>query len=210
MVHTITVISHPAQCRRLKITREKLSNNESAIEPFRNELLQVINEKNLIAEQIYHVDESGLFWRMIPDKTLPGHSEKVAPGMKVIEARIAFMPCANETGKLPLLVVGTAKKPQAFKSVTLPVCCRAQKNAEVTREFFLDWFTKEFVPAIRHMKFVNLPQRDLLLLDNCPSHPSTEELCSDDSEISAMFLPPNMTELIQPMDQNVFQNIKLG
>ncbi|GBN85312.1 hypothetical protein AVEN_162484-1 [Araneus ventricosus] len=31
-----------------------------------------------------------------------------------------------------------------------------------------------------------------------------------DDEISAVFLPPNMTALIQPMDQNVIQNIKLG
>ncbi|GBL57515.1 hypothetical protein AVEN_201229-1 [Araneus ventricosus] len=29
-------------------------------------------------------------------------------------------------------------------------------------------------------------------------------------EISAMFLPPNTTALIQPMDQNVIRNIKLG
>ncbi|GBM87517.1 hypothetical protein AVEN_200686-1 [Araneus ventricosus] len=50
----------------------------------------------------------------------------------------------------------------------------------------------------------------LLLLNNCPDHSSTEELCTDDGEISAMFLPLNMTALIQPMDQNDIQNIKLG
>ncbi|GBM12842.1 hypothetical protein AVEN_114934-1 [Araneus ventricosus] len=50
---------------------------------------------------------------------------------------------------------------------------------------------------------------DLLLLNNCPGHPSAE-LCTDDDEISAMFLPPNTTALIQPMDHNVIQNIKLG
>ncbi|GBO38008.1 hypothetical protein AVEN_61865-1 [Araneus ventricosus] len=37
-----------------------------------------------------------------------------------------------------------------------------------------------------------------------------KELYSDDGEISAMFLPHNTTALIQPMDQNVIQNIKLG
>ncbi|KAG8236432.1 hypothetical protein J437_LFUL016937 [Ladona fulva] len=59
------------------------------------------------------------------------------------------------------------------------------------------------------MKFVNLPQQALLLLDNCPGHPSAEELCTDDGEISAMFLSPNTTAPIQPMDQNVIQNFKL-
>lgn len=46
-------------------------------------------------------------------------------------------------------------------------------------------------------------------MDNCPRHTSAEELRSDDGNIFAMFLPPNTTALIQPMDQNVIQNIKL-
>ncbi|KAG8237403.1 hypothetical protein J437_LFUL016389 [Ladona fulva] len=132
---------HGIRC--LKITEEKLSSNESAIEPFRIELLlRVINEKNLSSEQIYYADESGLYWRMLPDKNLADLNEKVAPGRKVIKARITFMPYANVAGKhkLPLFVVGTAKKPQAFKSVMLPVCYRGQKNAWVRREIFLEWF----------------------------------------------------------------------
>ncbi|GBO18913.1 hypothetical protein AVEN_261345-1 [Araneus ventricosus] len=50
---------------------------------------------------------------------------------------------------------------------------------------------------------------DFFWLNNCPGHPSAEELCSDAGEISAMFLPSNTIALIQPMDQNVIQNIKL-
>ncbi|GBO19240.1 hypothetical protein AVEN_107076-1 [Araneus ventricosus] len=51
---------------------------------------------------------------------------------------------------------------------------------------------------------------NFFLLNNCPGHPSSEELCTDGGEISAMFLPSSTTALIQPMDQNVIQNIKLG
>ncbi|GBN72375.1 Jerky -like [Araneus ventricosus] len=50
---------------------------------------------------------------------------------------------------------------------------------------------------------------DLWLFNNCPGHPSAE-LCTDDDEISAMFLPSNSTALIQLMGQNVIQNVKLG
>ncbi|KAG8237641.1 hypothetical protein J437_LFUL013619 [Ladona fulva] len=107
----------------LKITGEKPSSNESAIEPFRIELLlRVINEKNLSSEQIYNADESGLFWQMLPDKTLADLNEKVAPGRKVIKARTTFMQCANVAGKhkLPLFVVGTAKKnPSLTQSCSL-------------------------------------------------------------------------------------------
>ncbi|GBM09662.1 hypothetical protein AVEN_60288-1 [Araneus ventricosus] len=37
-----------------------------------------------------------------------------------------------------------------------------------------------------------------------------KELCTDGGEISARFLPSNTTALIQPMGQNVIQNVKLG
>ncbi|KAG8239370.1 hypothetical protein J437_LFUL018712 [Ladona fulva] len=204
---------HHHGIRRLKITGEKLFSNENAIEPFRIELLlHVINEKNLSSEQIYIADESGLFWRMLPDKTLSDLNEKVTPGRKVIKGRITFMLCANVAGKhkLPLFVVGTAKKTTSLQ-VSHGLCMLfGQKNAWVTQELFLELFKAEFVPAVgQHMKSINLPQGALLLLDNCPGHPSAEELCTDDGEISAMFLPPNTTALIQPMDQNVIQNIKL-
>ncbi|GBO09395.1 Jerky -like [Araneus ventricosus] len=60
------------------------------------------------------------------------------------------------------------------------------------------------------MESINLPQEVLLLLDNCPGHPSIEELCADDGEHFRNVSTPNTTDLIQPMDQNVIQNIKLG
>ncbi|KAG8234241.1 hypothetical protein J437_LFUL007748 [Ladona fulva] len=157
---------HGIRC--LKIIGEKLSSNESTIEPVRIELLlRVIDEKNLSSEQFYNADESELFWRMLPDKILADLNEKVAPGRKVIKAKITFMPCANVTGKhkLPLFAVGTAKKPRAFES---PVCYREQKNASVTRNRIIT----EFFPAVRqHMKSVDLPQQALLMLDNCSGHP---------------------------------------
>ncbi|GBO26037.1 Jerky -like [Araneus ventricosus] len=54
-------------------------------------------------------------------------------------------------------------------------------------------------------------ERDpIFFLNNCPGRPSAEELCTDAGEISAMFLPSNTTALIQPIDQNVIRNTKLG
>ena len=84
---------------------------------------------------------------------------------------------------------------------------RSQKNLWMTSDIFLDWFMKEFVPAVkRFLKKKKLPQKAILLLDNAPSHPSEDELEKDD--IKAKFLPPNVTSLIQPMDQGVIENIK--
>ncbi|GBO30506.1 hypothetical protein AVEN_185451-1 [Araneus ventricosus] len=60
------------------------------------------------------------------------------------------------------------------------------------------------------MESINLPQQALFLLDNCPGHPSAEEQCTNDGEHFRNVSTPNTTALIQPMDQNVIQNIKLG
>lgn len=54
-----------------------------------------------------------------------------------------------------------------------------------------------------------MPVKALLLLDNAPSHPNENELKSEDGAIVAMFMPPNVTPLIQPMDQNVIRITKL-
>ena len=48
-----------------------------------------------------------------------------------------------------------------------------------------------------------MEQKALLLLDNAPSHPSSATLRSEDGKIKTLFLPPNTTSIIQPMDQAV-------
>lgn len=47
------------------------------------------------------------------------------------------------------------------------------------------------------------------MIDNAPSHPSETELRTKDGNIVAMFMPPNVTPLIQPMDQNAIKITKL-
>ncbi|XP_025192185.1 jerky protein homolog-like [Melanaphis sacchari] len=189
--------------RHLKISGEKLSSKVDCIEPFQKYFEQLVIQKNFKAEQIYNADESGLFWRMLPEHTLVSSTEKAAPGRKIMKERVTFMPCTNATGnhKLRLLVVGKAQKPRALKSAALPVCYRGQKNAWVTRDLFLDWFNNEFVLSVRrHLSSINFPMEAVLLLDNCPDHPYADELRNEDGNIFAMFLPPNTTATIQPMD----------
>ena len=43
----------------------------------------------------------------------------------------------------------------------------------------------------------------VLLLDNAPAHPNAEKLVSNDGKIKCVFLPPNTTSILQPMDQGV-------
>ena len=65
------------------------------------------------------------------------------------------------------------------------------------------------MPSVRRFCSENeLEKKALLLLDNAPSHPSSEILQSDDCKIMTMFLPPNTTAAIQPMDQAVLDTCK--
>ena len=56
--------------------------------------------------------------------------------------------------------------------------------------------------------FTWLGPNALLVPDNCPAHPNVEDLVSDDSKITTHYLPPNVTSLIQPMDQGVLVALK--
>ena len=74
---------------------------------------------------------------------------------------------------------------------------------------FLEWFHYPFVPYVR-MKLKALGQecKAVLVLDNCSAHPDASELVCDDGKIIVKFLPPNVTSLIQPMDQGVIETVK--
>ena len=55
-----------------------------------------------------------------------------------------------------------------------------------------------------------MPLKCLLVMDNAPAHPLglADELMEELDFITLKFLPPNMTPLIQPMDQQVISNFK--
>ena len=48
----------------------------------------------------------------------------------------------------------------------------------------------------------------ILLVDNTLSHLDVDSLQSDDGKIFCVYLPPNTSSLIQPMDQGILENIK--
>ena len=161
-----------------------------------------MKEKNLQKEQIYNADETGLFWRVLPDKTLAGSREKDAPGVKKSKDRVTLLCCANATGthKLKPVLIGKYKKPRCFKRVdtnAFPVHYTAQTNAWMNTDIFTRWFHEQFIPAVKqHLRLKGLPCTALLLIDNCSAHPEEEELCSIDGSIRAIFLPPNTTSLL--------------
>lgn len=159
---------------------------------------------------MYNADKTGLAWRALPTNTLAMRSEKEASGYKLPKDRLTVMVCTNGTGthKLPLLVIGKSAKPRCFKNVSeLPVKYVSQKSAWMDREIFHKWFTEDFIPDAKARR-VNDNDKILLILDNAPSHPKISELNDIDQSVKVVYLPPNVTALVQPMDQGVIENLK--
>jgi hypothetical protein len=63
-------------------------------------------------DQIYNTDESGLYWKGLPTRTLVFEREKCAPGHKSSEERLTVICCGNASGnhKLKLVAIGKLEK----------------------------------------------------------------------------------------------------
>jgi hypothetical protein len=161
---------------------------------------KVIQELSLTPDQVYNADESGLFWRLLPKKTFVYREESNVPGRKIAKDRITFMPCSNVIGthKLNLFVISKAKNPRAFKNLNLPVDYKNQSKAWMIKSVFSEWFHGTFIPSVKKFnKKHNLSKNALFILNNCPEH-TIDNL--NHSFIRVMFLPPNVTQILQPMD----------
>lgn len=116
------------------------------------------------------------------------------------------------TCKMKPFILHTAKHPRAFKNMNTPedagVYWGSNKWGWMTAALFVDWFDNKFVPdARRHCQDLSLPFRVALVLDNAPGHPKL--LVGRNKNVSVVFLPPNVTSFIQPLDQ-IISSFKLS
>ncbi|XP_018793737.1 PREDICTED: jerky protein homolog-like, partial [Bactrocera latifrons] len=134
------------------------------------------------------------------------------PGRKIAKDRITFMLCANVDGshKLKPLIIGKSANPRCLKGFENPLEYANSQKSWINSELFFRWFHHSFIKQVRKFSAENnLPPRALLLIDNCTAHKPIDKLQSDDANIAAMLLPPNVTAVLQPMDQNTIRLVKL-
>ncbi|GFV64591.1 tigger transposable element-derived protein 1 [Trichonephila clavipes] len=80
----------------------------------------------------------------------------------------------------------------------------ANPKAWITTAIFTEWFNNCFVPEVEaYMKEKSLDFKVLLVVDNAASHPQLEH-----PNVQLVFLPPNTTSLIQPLDQGIIATFK--
>ncbi|KAL4132599.1 hypothetical protein QTP88_009723 [Uroleucon formosanum] len=152
------------------------------------------------AKDVYNADETGLFFRGIPTKSLVQKSESCSGGEKAKD-RLTVLMCGSMAGEIRKpLVIGKSKKPRCFKNMdisSLPVIWKFNKIAWMTTEIMEQW-----------LRYFNADMRSqnrnvLIFLDNAACHPKIEL-----SNTKILMLPPNTTSITQPMDQGVIYTFK--
>ncbi|XP_064090704.1 tigger transposable element-derived protein 1-like [Macrobrachium nipponense] len=203
-----------ANLHNLKLQGEVASADEEAAERFPGCLAEIIREGGYTADQVFSVEETGLFWKRMPSRTYISKEEKTAPGHKVSKERLTLllgaMPVVDFKLK-PLLVYLAENKIQGhlmeFFQPQLPVIWKAKQEAWVTDGIFEEWFNDHFVPsAKKHLEEKGQEFKVLLVLNTGPGYPIN--LGEVYPEVEVVYLPPNTTSLLQPMGLGVIGSFK--
>ncbi|UYV79472.1 SLC37A4 [Cordylochernes scorpioides] len=172
---------------RFHISQRRLCGEGASISPaiideHLTNLNSILANSGYDPANIYNADETGLFFQLIPDRTLL---------------------CCNSTGtdKRRLLIIGKSAKPRCFRNFSPHFYCTYTSNSKawMTSRIFQEWllrFNKQLVSEGR---------RILLLLDNATSHCVPNDGLSN---IKIHFLPPNMTANLQPLDSGIIKSFK--
>lgn len=160
--------------------------------------------KSFNPNDVYNLDETGLFFRMQPKRTLAIRGEQCHGG-KVSKDRVTIMLCTNMNGtdKHPLLAIGRANKPRCFpdnfKRDQSTFSYRNNRKAWMQTDIFVEWLQR-FDEQMSKLK-----RNVLLLMDNFAGH-STEAL--NLTSVTVLFFPANCTSIVQPLDAGIISNFK--
>lgn len=184
------------------ISGESGSVSEADCNQWKTTTLRLILEE-YEPDNVFNMDETGLFFRCLPNKTLTFKDDKCFGG-KHSKERITVVVCANMSGKEKnkLLVIGKSKQPRCFKGVkSLETDYEYNKKSWMTSEIFEKWIVNFDTKMIRQKRKV------VLFVDNCPAHPPF--VAKKLTNVKLVFFPPNTTSKLQPMDQGVIKNLKM-
>lgn len=161
--------------------------------------------KDYASEDIYNLDETGLFYKAQKGKTFVTGSEsanKDLCGLKKSKDRLTVLVGGSMSGdKLPLLVIGKSKKPYCFRHIhSLPTLYRSQSSTWMDSNLFREYLNKI------DTRFQLEQRKCIAFIDNCKAHPPLESLKI--KNLRVVFFPPNITSVCQPMDMGIIANLK--
>ena len=187
--------------KQFKISGESAGVNMALVDDYKSRIPGITSGYQL--EDIFNCDETGLFYRALPDKTLAQRKQAVKGG-KCSKDRLTVLLCCSCTGeKLKPLVIGKADKPRAFKGIqveNLPVQWRANSKAWMNTQCFSEWLRNLNLKMKMHKRKI------LLFMDNVSSHVASDITLSN---VTIKFLPANTTSCLQPLDAGIIKTFKM-
>ncbi|XP_035975602.1 tigger transposable element-derived protein 1 [Halichoerus grypus] len=172
----------------------------------------IIEEGEYTPQQVFNVDETGLYWKRMPEGMFISVEEQAEPGFKSSKDRLMLLLGGNAAGDFklkPLLVyhLENPKALQGYSKPNLPVIWRSNKKAWATRSIFQEWFTYFFCPAVEKYCAQNhLTNKALLILDGAPCHPVNLSDLSDNVRVE--YLHDGTADSVQPMGQGITSTFK--
>lgn len=158
-------------------------------------------------DNTFNMDETGLFWRLVPDRTLA--TKPGAGGTKSKDRVTLAFTCSASGECLQPWFIGKSKNPRCFRKTNrelFRIQYRFNKSKWMTgfiMQDYLRWLNRLMRGKGR---------RILLLLDNFSGHELGVELVGGVkglSHVEIMWLPACTTSLWQPLDQGVIASFKV-
>jgi len=159
---------------------------------------------------IFNCDESGLFFKMLPNKTVHFKGEKCHGGTQSKQRlTVHFTTNMSGTEKLPPLIIGKTRRPRNFPKLQKGKChfslsqlgCYYRHN----RKAWMDSSLFEEYLKLLQAKFSKENRHILLLLDNFIAHKLNHLNLNN---VKLLFLPANTTSVSQPLDQGIIRSFK--
>lgn len=157
-------------------------------------------------EDIWNEDETGCFFRTLPERSL-ADAKKDCRGGKKSKNRITLAFLVNAAGEKELsIVIGRAASPRCFKGIRdkkKPLGIPYYSNAKA----WMDSVIMSNILTKFNWKLAQQNRKVLLFLDNVSSH--SPELTDKFSHINVIFLPKNTTSRLQPLGAGIIKNFKV-
>ena len=91
-----------ANLHNVKVSDETTSADMAAAREFPDILREIIDEGAYLPEQVFNVDETGLYWKRMPDRSYISKEEKLMPGYKAAKDRLTLLFGGNTSGHVKL------------------------------------------------------------------------------------------------------------
>ena len=166
----------------------------------------LVNFRSMVAEneyspkQIFHVCETGIFWKKIPSCTHITDKDANTFELKCQKDRLAFFLGGNASGvKLkPMLIYrsNNAKRLENINNNDLSVILKCNETAAITVLLLQEWLNDYFAPFVKkYNKKQRLRNKALLVMSHSLSH--LQNIFDVHPHIQVVFLPSHRTSLQQ-------------